>query len=246
MAASPAISDLRRMIAAVEGGGRQAAGGVSLGEGVIDMALGAWHEIGAAGMEAETCAAPAAVAARIAASVMDRGEVVWVLRRDDLYAPGLSHLGFAAERLIQVCAASDDQALAVVEEALGTPGVAAVIGEAEAVPLTAGRRLQLACERTGALGLVLQRSPFGRKRKAERAGSAAHSRWRVGSAPSVPAPGFPGLGPYRWDLELLRCRGGRQGAWLIEEARHGPHPFTVVAPLGDRGVATQEPQRLAG
>ena len=37
----------------------------------------------------------------------------------------------------------------------------AVIAEIEDVDLTAGRRLQLACEKHGATGFVIQRRPFG-------------------------------------------------------------------------------------
>lgn len=234
------LAALRASIAAVETAGRKTAAVLPLG---IDEAfpngglpLACWHEIGGAGMEAETCAAPAAFAGRIAGALAQKGEVVWVLRRDDLYAPGLAGLGFPAERLIQVCAVSDDQALAVMEEALSTPGVAAAVGEAEAVSLVAGRRLQLACEKSGAMGLVLRRRPWGGARRSERPGSAAFSRWQVESAPSEPEAGAPGLGPARWKVELLRCRGGRTGGWLIEEARHGPHPFALVAEMGDRGV----------
>ncbi len=241
MPLNPNIAALRSQIAAAHGGGRARAPVLSLGDAGIDTAfqqgglpLACWHEFGGEGMEVETCAAPAAFAARIAASLAAKGEVVWVLRRDDLYAPGLAHLGFPAERLIQVCAVSESQALAVLEEALATPGVAAAVGEVETVSLIAGRRLQLACEKSGAAGLILHRRPYGGQRKSERPGSAAASRWKITSAPSVPAAGSPGLGAARWDVELVRCRGGRQGAWTVEEAHHGPHPFRLVAPLGDR------------
>ena len=90
-----------------------------------------------------------------------RGEAVWVLRRDDLFAPGLTGLGFPAERLIQVCARDEAEALAATEDALSTVGVCAVFTEVETVDLTAGRRLQLACERRGATGFVIRRRPYG-------------------------------------------------------------------------------------
>ena len=43
--------------------------------------------------------------------------------------------------------AAEVQALMALEDALGSTGVAAVIGEVEDVDLTAGRRLQLAARR---------------------------------------------------------------------------------------------------
>ncbi|MEJ0066386.1 MAG: hypothetical protein WDM85_14010 [Caulobacteraceae bacterium] len=61
--------------------------------------------------------APLSVA-RLAAPLARRGELVWVMRRDDLYAPGLAGAGLPTERLIQVCARDDDEALAVMEDAL--------------------------------------------------------------------------------------------------------------------------------
>ena len=196
----------------------------------------------------ETSAAPAAFAALMAAPLARLGEAVWVLRRDDLWAPGLAGLGFPPERLIQVCARDEAEALAVMEDALSTVGVSAVFGEVEAVDLTAGRRLQLACEARGATGFVLKRRPFGGTGKREPAGSAAATRWRISSAPSEPPAGEFGLGAPRFRVALERCRGGRTGAWILEaqeafswEAGDVAHPLRLVAELGDRELAPAQP-----
>jgi protein ImuA len=140
---------------------------------------------------------------------------------------------------------SDAQALAALEDALAAPGVAAAVGEIEDVDLTAGRRLQLACEAHGATGFVLRRRLFGRTVRAQAAGTAAASRWKIAPAPSQPPPGEPGLGPLRWQAELERSRGGRTGAWLMERS-DGAFPLRVVAELGDRQLAPAEPFSLAG
>ncbi len=144
----------------------------------------------------------------------------------------------------------------MLEDALRTPGVVAAIGEAGEVDLTAGRRLQLACETGLATGLVLRRQPFGvAAAKAPEEGpvrsapgSAAATRWLVGPAPSEPAPGELGLGAPRWRVRLERCRGGRTGDWILEtrEEDDAPHPFRLVADLADRDVAAQTPLRRAG
>jgi protein ImuA len=125
--------------------------------------------------------------------------------------------------------------------------VAAVFGEVEAVDLTAGRRLQLACEQGSATGFVLRRRPFGGAGKAT-ASSAAATRWTIAPAPSEPAPGIPGLGAPRWRVSLERCRGGRTGTWIFEAAEDddAAHPFRLVAELADRDVAAPERFRLAG
>jgi protein ImuA len=119
------------------------------------------------------------------------------------------------------------------------------------VDLTAGRRLQLACEKQGATAFVLQRKPFGgRSRRAP--GSTAATRWRVASAPSEPPAGEFGLGAPRFAVTLERCRGGRTGAFLLEagaayswESADGPHPLRLVADLGDRQLAPSQPDRAA-
>jgi protein ImuA len=253
------LAALRAEIAALEGGGRATSEVIAFADGRVDgrlpgggLALGAWHEFAGEGLELETAAASAAFVARLAAPMATRGELVWVLRRDDLHAPGLAELGFPAERLIQVCARDEAETLAVMEDALRARGVAAVFGEVDEVDLTAGRRLQLACEQAGGTGFVLRRRPFGGAAKRTAASSAASSaaatRWTIAPSPSEPAAGQPGLGARRWRVTLERCRGGRTGAWIMEawEEEDAAHPFRLVAELGDRDVASPTPLRLAG
>jgi protein ImuA len=249
------LAAVRAKVSALEGGARPDRGRLSLGAAAVDAALGGglplgrWHEIGGEAMETETGAAPAAFTALLAAPLARRGWTVWVLRRDDLWAPGLEGLGFPPERLIQVCARDEAEALGVMEDALATEGVTAVIGEVEAVDLTAGRRLQLACEKRGGSGFVIRRRPFGgpslpKGASREATGSAAATRWRVASAPSEPPAGEFGLGAPRFAASLERCRGGRPGSWLFEAesaftggAWNGTHPLRLVADLGDRQLA---------
>ena len=239
---------VRERLAALEGAvGR---GVLPFGDPRIDsrlpgggLALGRWHEMAGEGMEIETAAAAGAFVGALIAPLAARGAVVWVMRREDLYAPGLAGLGFPAERLIQVRAPSETEALAALEDALGAAGVAAAIGEVEDLDLTAGRRLQLACERHGAIGFVIRRRLFGGVKAAS--STAAATRWRIASAPSESPPGEPGLGPPRWRVELQRCRGGRTGVWIMEKSDDAL-PLRVVAGLGDRELDTATPLRRAG
>jgi protein ImuA len=258
-----ALAALRAEIAALETGGRADSAFLPFGAPEVDsllpgggLPLGRWHEIVGAGLEAETSAAPAAFAALMAAPLAapDRqggGEAIWVFRRDDLFAPGLLGLGFPAEKLIQVCARDEAEALSVMEDALATVGVAAVIGEVEDVDLTAGRRLQLACETRGATAFALRRSPFGGSAR-RGTGSTAATRWRVASAPSAPPAGEFGLGAPRFQVALERCRGGRTGQFLFEaggayswENKDVAHPLRLVADLGDRGLAPAQSAKAA-
>ncbi len=253
------LAAIRAKIAALETGARADRGSLPFGDPRIDahlpgggLPLGRWHELAGEGLETETAAAPSAFAALMAAPLACRGEAVWVMRRDDLWAPGLSGLGFPAQRLIQVCARDEAEAFSVMEDALGAVGVAAVLGEVEEIDLTAGRRLQLACEKRGATAFVLRRRPYGGRPRREPAGSAAATRWRIASAPSEPGPNEFGLGAPRWRAVLERCRGGRGGQWLFEaetaysmEAGDGAHPLRLVAQLADRQLAPAQPRRAA-
>jgi protein ImuA len=248
------LAGLKVRIAALEAGTRTAAAVLPFGDPGVDgclpgggLGLGRWHEFTGEGVEVETAAVAASFVAALARPLAAKGQIVWVVRRDDLFAPGLAGLGLPPERVIGVCARDEAEALMVLEDALATVGVVAAVGEVEGVDLTAGRRLQLACERQGSTGLVIRRRPYGGATRRE-TGSAAASRWKISPAPSEPLPGEPGLGAPRWRVELERTRGGRAGGWTMElnEASHGAHPFRVVSDLADRGLAPEEPFRRAG
>jgi len=98
------MSDFRALaakIAALQSGGRADSGVLPFGDEALDgrlpgggLPLGRWHEIIGQGLETETSVAPAAFAALAAAPLARQGEGVWVMRRDDLWAPGLAGLGF--------------------------------------------------------------------------------------------------------------------------------------------------------
>lgn len=249
------LAALRGRIAAIEAGTRTPTPVLPFGDPAIDgcfpgggLQLGGWHEVTGAGLEDETGAAPAAFVGLLLRPLVKTGAVVWVARRSDLFAPGLAGLGFPAERLIQVRTRDEAETLSVLEDALSTQGVAAAVGEAEAPDLTAGRRLQLACEKRGGFGVLLHRRPYGGRAGRDQAvsGSASFSRWRIGPSPSPPPADDIGLGPPRWRVELERCRGGRPGAWILEQS-DAAHPFRLVSQLADHDVAAPEPGlRLVG
>jgi protein ImuA len=248
---------MRAQIAALEAGTRTPTSVLPFHDPRIDdclpgggLPLGRWHEFVGEGLEIETAVAPAAVAALMARPLAGRGAALWVFRRGDLYAPGLGGLGFPAQGLIQVQARDDAEALAVMEDALATQGLCAVLGEVDAIDLTAGRRLQLACEKRGSTGFLIRRRPYGSMagRSSQEGGSAAASRWRVAPAPSrSPNPELGLLGPPCWRVELERSRGGRPGAWILEQDEtNGPHALRVVADLAGGDLAAAEPLRQAG
>ena len=179
--------------------------------------------------------------------------MLWCLKRPDLYGPGLLAHGLDPARLVLVTARRDDDILWAVEEGLRTgapprvkPGLKpAVVGEVgDRLPMAAGRRLQLAAERSGITALLLRRWRNAAEAAAERERpSAAVTRWRIGA---LPLGGYcgndPGSGRPRWRVELLRVRGGVPGSWEVEVADATGH-VCLSAELADRPAAPQPASR---
>ena len=228
--ARPATEALRARIRRIEAGGRPARGVLPFGLEALDralprggLALGALHEV--AGGAGATCGAAAAL---FAAGVAARrpGPVLWCVSEPDLFAPALSQAGLDPDRVIVLEAGDEASGLACVEEGLRHGGLGSVVAEVARLPLTTSRRLQLAAEASGTLGLAVRRW----RRPGEAVGlghpTAAATRWRVTALPSALAP-VPGLGRARWRVELVRCRGGG-AADLVVESCWGGQPFMTL------------------
>ena len=239
--ADPAIlKQLRETLNAIEGRGFRRRPVLPFGVEAVDsrlanegLRLDALHEVAAAGADmAEDCAATLFLAG-IAARAW--GPVLWVVRRRDLFAPGLSQVGLDAKRLIYAEAQDDGEALAVMEEGLRHRGLGAVIGEVKRADMTATRRLQLAAEGGRTIALLMKRharegsDPLG-------APSAAVTRWRVACAPSTPLP-VKGVGRPRWRLTLARQKGG-EGFEQIVEACDATGRCALPAAMADRTAAS--------
>jgi len=172
----------------------QPAPGIALGPGIPNLSLqrGAYHEI--------LMADPGA-AVGFSACVQGQagGSSIWISGNPDFWPGGLAAFGLAAEHLLFVEAASLKDGLWAFEEALRSRGVAGAVlaVDGPGPDLVAGRRLQIAAETGGGVGLLLmpdtdRLSP-----------SAARSRWRLGASPGG------------WDVALLRGTGGRSGCWQV-------------------------------
>ena len=175
------------------------------------LRLGCIHEV--AGDEAATGFCAALLALALAAGPPG-GKLLWLAREDDLYAPGLVRYGIGAGQLLVVSGLyRRDDMLWAMEEALLCRAVRGVVAETGGIGLAAGRRLMLAAEGTGVLGLVLSRRA-GERRRGGGGVRTAVSRWRVTGVPGGNS-GNGGAEP-RWRVELLHCRGGRPAEWIVE------------------------------
>lgn len=133
--------------------------------------------------------------------------MLWCISRPDLIAPALAQAGLTPNRVIYVEAHDEKGVLACFEEGLRHGGLGAVVGEVAKLSMTASRRLQLAAETGGTIGIAIRR--WRRQTEASDFGqpTASVTRWRVSALPSSPLP-VPGVGRARWLVELIRCRAG--------------------------------------
>ena len=214
------------------------------GLALVDAALG--HAGLAAGLHEVTDGAHGAAAGLFAAGIVARrpGPVLWVLEQDDAFAPGLAGAGLHPDRVIYAYAKGST--LLVMEEGLRHGGLAGVVAELSGrLSMTASRRVQLAAESTGTIGIALRRPRVAAPASTTAEVTAALTRWRVTALPSaapIPdAPDIPGVGRGRWQLDLQRSRGGRTGSWVVEACDATGH-LNMVSALGDRSAA-QCPER---
>jgi protein ImuA len=167
--------------------------------------------------------------------------LVWVGRR---CWPMPAVLGPAMARSLLVDPEGDEARFWTIDQALRCPGVGAVVADATRLDMAGSRRLQLAAEAGGAIGLLAR--PLWERTVI----SAADTRWLVSPQQAPAAARTP-----RWSLELLRCKGApltaRGSRWIVErpEATDGStNPLRVPANVergpGEKAPAPFEPRAL--
>jgi protein ImuA len=208
----PDLDALRERVQRLEQGAARHWGVLPFGIKAIDqhlpeggLALGALHEVAGGGNGAVDGAAAALFAAGIAART--RGQVLWCVTRHDFFAPAIAQAGLLPDRVIYVDASDETSLLACFEEGLRHGGLGAVVAEVARLSMTASRRLHLAAEGSGAIGIAIRRwrgqaeaADFGQP-------TAAVTRWRVSTRPSTPLP-VPGhrARPMAARTDPLPCR----------------------------------------
>jgi protein ImuA len=186
------------------------------------LATGAVHEF----IAAQPLAAVRTVALRAAARAV--GGHQWLLYLDhnfDFYAPAAAQWGVPLGRLLVVRAESGGDRLWVAEQALRCRAVGAVILAARHLPATVTRRLQLAAEAGGGLGLLL-------RDQAPREATFAATRLRFETLPTA-------LGARGLRITVLKQRHGPPGATCVLELPDAPGAVPASA-------ATRYPAGAAG
>ena len=248
------VAELRESLKKVERDGLRRRPILPFGIGAIDgklattgLRLDSLHEVAAASPSPSDDAAATLFMAGIAARAW--GPVLWVVRRRDLFAPGLFQAGLAPERLIYAEATDDAELLALMEEGLRHRGLGAVVGEVKRAAMPNTRRLQLAAEGGKTVALLLKRHA---RAASDKGGgnplavpSAAVTRWRIGSAPSAALPvgvagvEVAGVGRATWRVELVRQRGGEPAEWTMEACDETGR-LALPARLADRTDRTAD------
>jgi protein ImuA len=138
----------------------------------------------------------------------------WTATSFDLYAPGLEQVGLGPDKVLYGQGRKDIEVLAMAEDALRDGSLACVVAEVKVADMTATRRLQLAAA-DGCTPVLLYRRHRSRERCPLFSPSAAMTRWRIGCLASERL-GWPGVGRPRWQIELVRQRGGNSFTLELE------------------------------
>ncbi|HEX4053750.1 MAG TPA: hypothetical protein VHX86_05760 [Tepidisphaeraceae bacterium] len=161
------------------------------------------------------------------------GVIVWSDPRRELHPPALSAAGIDLRHLILLRCPKRSDELWALTECLRCRGVSATVAAIQHLSRIEARRLQLAAERGGGVGLFLR--PFT---QATNAHYAAATRWLV-----QPAPADSGI--QRWSVELLHGHGlrrvqssrGQVGQVVLLEVDRETRAVRASAPLADRSAA---------
>ena len=196
---------------------------LTLGVAVIDRHL-PWGGLAPASLHTISCIENLTPALGFAAVLLGRAirfgkkqTVLWCQREQDLYAPGLAMFGLNSHNLIVVNAAKNYDLLWAMEQGLRSGALAAVFGVLGEIKPNTLRRLQLAAEIGGTTALLFS-DQITNNDEAGYISSMGTSmtHWRVSTAATLLMEHSFFSQLSRWQLELLRCRGGTTGSWLVE------------------------------
>ncbi len=160
------------------------------------------------------------------------GAVVWSDPACELYPPALvagsaSGASIDLRRLILLRCANPADELWALAECLRCKGVSATVASISRLTQIQARRLQLAAESGGGVGIFMR--PFSQKFQTP---YAAATRWRV-----QPARGDEQI--QRWSVELLHGHGGRIGQSVLLEVSRETRVVRASAPVAHRSTPPQ-------
>jgi len=150
------------------------------------------------------------------------GAVVWSDPDRELYLPALSAAGIDLRRLLLLRCAGRKEQLWALAECMRCRGVSATVAEVGRLSQVEARRLQLAAERGGGVGVLMREWSPGSS-----VPYAAATRWLV-------EPVVGDEGAQRWQVELLHGHGGRTGKVFLLEVSRETRALRASAMVADR------------
>jgi len=153
--------------------------------------------------------------------------VVWSDPRGEVYPPALAALGFDLTKTFLLRTTHDEDEAWAVAECLRCRGGGAVIAApppSRRMSRIEARRLQLAAEHGGSVGILLRQTGRGDNVY------AAATRWKV-------SPYRGERTVQRWTIQLLHGHGGQVGNTVILEWRRETNSVHTVEKLADRSAA---------
>ena len=159
------------------------------------------------------------------------GAIIYCDDTRNLYPPAIANSGIPLDHLYLLRPEKPADRIWAITECLRCPGVAATIANVERLSRIEARRLQLAAERGGGMGLLLR--PMIRTRRGFEALPiyAAATRWLV-----APAPGERTV--QRWTIKLIHGHSGRVGETVVLEHSRETNRIRAIEKPADRPVAT--------
>lgn len=170
--------------------------------------LGAVHEFIADKMEDAACSV-GFIAGLLSSILGDNGVALWISSDRMIFPPALKRFDLEPDRLIFIDLKKESDIFWAMNEAMKCDSLSAVVGELREIDFKSSRRLQLAVEQNHTTGFIL------RKNVQSLNTTACISRWRITSSASA-LDNLPGLGFPKWNVELLRIRNGKPGAWTMQ------------------------------
>ncbi len=169
---------------------------------------------------------PTSIALLLAkASQTNGGAIAWSDSDSELFLPAVAAAGISLRHLVLLRGTGRADRLWAIAECLRCPGVSATVAFIEHLNQIEARRLQLAAERGGGVGLFMR--PYTPSKSAA---YAAATRWLI-----QPVPGDKDV--QRWSVELLHGHGGQVGKVLQMEVNRESHTLRASVPLAHRPAA---------
>jgi protein ImuA len=219
MLANPVLDKLRQRISCLEETQRRFSHTIPVADAVDrwlphgGLSAGCIHEVKGTRL-ADAIGFSAILASRLAG---DQGHIIYLAPDRSLHPLGLLPYGVNIGRFLYVSTRRSRDLAWAVMEALRCAQVSSVIALLDGLDLTESRRLQLAAEASGATGFLLGHA-------ASPSIASPITRWKISSVIGKSGQRFD---EPVWAVDLLYCRGGRPGRWILEW--HGQRLHSILS-----------------